>query len=278
MHPLAFLALTRPLNCLIAALSVYIGAFTFDQHGPTLELLAAALSAALIAAAGNAFNDVRDVAIDRINRPARPLPEGKLSQRAAVYFSCALAFIGLAWAWWLGPLTGWLASAIVGALAIYSISLKNTSFWGNLCIALIGALAFPYGALALGGLGRSWIPAGFALLFHLGREIVKDIEDMAGDRAVGARTLPLAWTPRQAAHLASLIFLFLIALTTWPWIADLYGHAYLIIVALVDFLLLYVIFKLQHTRAQLAHFRLAEYLKAGMLLGLVSIIAGEIAR
>ena len=89
-NPLAFLALMRPLNCLIAALSVYVGAFTIGLRWPTFDLGIAALSAALIAAAGNAFNDVRDVAIDRINRPTRPLPAGKLSERAALYFCYAV--------------------------------------------------------------------------------------------------------------------------------------------------------------------------------------------
>jgi geranylgeranylglycerol-phosphate geranylgeranyltransferase len=277
-NPLAFLALMRPLNCLIAALSVYVGAFTFGLRWPSLDLGIAALSAALIAAAGNAFNDVRDVAIDRINRPARPLPAGKLSQHAALYFCYVLVLAGLALAWWLTPLTGLIASCIVGALTVYSISLKNTAFWGNLCIGLIAALAFPYGALALGGLGRSWIPAGFAFLFHLGREIVKDIEDIAGDRAGGAQTLPLLWTPRQAAHLAALIFLFLIAFTALPWIVDLYSLYYLIAVALVDLLLIYAIFQLYRIQAELPNSRLAEYLKAGMLLGLLAIITGELTR
>ena len=268
----------RPLNCLIAALSVYVGAFAAGVRWPGLDVCLAALSAAFIAGAGNAFNDVRDLDIDRINRPSRPLPAGHLTPRTALNFSIFLTLVGLALSWWLGPILGTLASAIVGALAMYSTLLKNKAFWGNFCIALISGLAFPYGALTTGALGRSWIAAGFAFLFHLGREIVKDIEDIEGDRAAGAGTLPLRWNPLQAAHLCSLIFLILILFTLLPWMLDLYGTMYLGTVVLVDLLLFYAIFQLHRTRAQLPDSRLAEHLKAGMLLGLLAIIAGELWR
>ena len=43
----------------------------------------AATSAAAIAAAGNVYNDLRDLDTDRINRPDRPLPAGRIPARVA---------------------------------------------------------------------------------------------------------------------------------------------------------------------------------------------------
>ena len=181
----------------------------FDRSsGPAWSaLLLAALSAALINGAGNAFNDLMDIDIDRINRPLRPLPAGRLSPNAARRQSLLLALAGGALAFWLSPWHGLIALAVAALLAFYSISLKNSLLWGNVLVAFVGAIAFPYGALAAGGLGRSWIPALFAFLFHLGREIVKDIEDVAGDQIRGERTLPLAWGRAQAGVLAALVYL-----------------------------------------------------------------------
>ena len=80
-------------------------------------------------------------------------------------------------------------------------------------VAFVGGVAFPYGALAAGGIGRSWIPALFAFLFHLGREMIKDIEDMAGDQIRRERTLPLAWGRAQAGMLAALVYWVLVGFT-----------------------------------------------------------------
>ena len=61
----AFFLLPRPLNGLITVLSVGIGALTADQAFTWPAVLLAALSAALINGAGNAFNDLMDIDIDR---------------------------------------------------------------------------------------------------------------------------------------------------------------------------------------------------------------------
>ena len=189
-------------------------------------MLLAALSAALINGAGNAFNDLMDIDIDRINRPLRPLPAGRLSPSAARMQSLLLALAGSALAFWLSLWHGLIALVVVALLAVYSVSLKNSLLWGNVLVAFVGAIAFPYGALAAGDLGRSWIPALFAFLFHLGREIVKDIEDVAGDQIRGERTLPLAWGRAQAAVLAALVYLVLVGFTWMPFFMGFYGALY----------------------------------------------------
>ena len=273
---IALFALPRPLNCLIAGLSVYVGAFSAAIRCPTTAVWLAALSAALVMGAGNAFNDIMDLEIDRINRPGRPLPAQGLSLGAAALEALLLGLGGLGMAWWLGPATGIIASSAALALVVYSTHLKRRAFWGNLLVSVVAAAAFPYGAIATGSWGRSWIPAGFACLFHLGREIIKDIEDVKGDAATGARTLPLRWGRRNAALMAGFIYLFLIGFTLIPWIVDLYGNAYLGLVLLLDLLLLYVLVRLGHSQAGLTGTSLSLLLKAGMLLGLLAIVAGEI--
>lgn len=273
-----FFTLTRPLNCLITALSVYVGALTAGTPPFPLTVLVAALSAALVTGAGNAFNDAMDIEIDRINRPQRPLPAGLLSRRAACCAALLLALAGWVLAVAISPLHSSLAGAVIGGLTIYSISLKNSILWGNISVALIASAAFPYGALATGDPGRSWIPAGFAFCFHLGREIVKDIEDVEGDRTRGDRTLPLRWGLWRAALIASFIYLFLVAFTLFPWFVDIYGLAYLLPVALVDLLVLFVLFRLHASRGRLRDAALGQTLKAGMFLGLLAIVAGELFR
>jgi 4-hydroxybenzoate polyprenyltransferase len=189
-----------------------------------------------------------------------------------------LNLLGILLAFSLSPLHGLLAIAIATLLILYSIWLKNSVLWGNMLIGLISAAAFPYGALSQQTIGRAWIPAAFALLFHLGREIIKDIEDMAGDRLRGENTLPLRWGRMRAAKLASIIYLCLIALTLLPFIQGIYASVYLFCVGPADALVLYVLYRLYRERADLQHDLLGRLLKIGMFAGLLAIVAGELSR
>ena len=276
--------LLRPVNCSIAALSVWVGACTAGTLWPTTELAVAAVATASIAAAGNIFNDFRDVEIDRINRPGRPLPAGLVSSGLAQLEAAVLALAGLAAAWWLGPSTGLIATTALLLLFAYSLYLKITTIWGNLVVAIVAAAAFPFGAIATGTWGRSWIPAGFALLFHLGREIVKDLEDVAGDDSVGARTLPLRWGASVARWSTTLIFLILIGLTFLPGLRGIYGIAYFSLVIPMDLVLIAVLWRLwpaadgsssEGSAGSAANTNLSLVLKGCMLLGLLAIVAGE---
>lgn len=271
----ALATLPRPLNCLITALSTGVGAFAAGSHPLRAEVWWAALAAALIAGAGNALNDVADLEIDRINRPQRPLPAGHLSLRAALVQSLVLALAGIGIALWQKPALGAVALLVVALLTLYDLWLKRTALWGNLLVSALAAAAFPFGALAAGQLGRAWIPAGFAFLYHLGREIVKDIEDVEGDRAQGARTLPLRIGDRNAARLAGGILSLLAAFTWWPWLGNIYGWQYLVPVLGVDGLVLWAAWRLLRDQGAAPGARLGSRLKWGMLLGLLAVVAGE---
>ncbi len=275
---IALIDLSRPLNGLITALSVAAGALCTDGSIPPKALIAAALSAALVNAAGNAFNDLLDVDIDRVNRPERPLPSQRIAPRTAGIYAAAMAVLGIVIALSISPLHALLAAAISALLIVYSAYLKTSVLWGNALVGLLAAAAFPYGALVSGALDRAWIPATFALLFHVVREIVKDVEDMAGDRLRGDRTLPLRWGTRTAVGLATSIYAVLVCLTLMPFVLDIYGRVYLACVAAVDLLVFYVVYRLQREPTQLAHGDLGRLLKAGMLIGLIAIALGEWTR
>ena len=283
---IAFLLLPRPLNGLITALSVGVGLWTANAPPTWGPGLIAALSAALINGAGNAFNDLIDIDIDRINRPDRPLPSGRISPFVAGVQTLALTLAGCLLGFWLSPWHGSIALGVALLLALYSIFLKNSLLWGNILVAFVGALAFPYGALAAGDLGRSWIPALFAVLFHIGREIVKDIEDVAGDRLRGDHTLPLRWGRNRAGWIAAAVYLLLLAIAWIPFFTGLYGAAYALALAPVNGLVIYVLVQLYSRHAHpdnpakipagRADHRLGRLLKIGMFLGLLAVVLGEL--
>ena len=268
-------ALTRPFNCLITAISVGVGALTSSGLAASPQVVAAAASAALIAAAGNVYNDLRDLEIDRINRPNRPLPSGRISTRATAIEAAALGLAGWLLSFWLGPYLWAISTGVVAGLYLYSSHLKSTVLWGNLLVSGLAAAAFPYGALAAGGMGRTWLPASFAFLFHFSREIIKDMEDVVGDRRRGVSTLALVAGPRRAAAMAVSSSAILMVVTLVPWVMGIYGLAYLVAIGVMDALLVLVAFRVIRSGGRLTDQRLSRILTVGMLLGLLAIVLGE---
>ena len=272
---IAYLQLSRPLNVVIAAGSVLVGALTSGLLRPDLPVLLACLVAGLITGGANAINDVFDVQIDRVNKPGRPLPSGRLTRSQATAFSVILMVLGVAISPALG-LWGFLIAILVALLLVaYSAWLKRMPLWGNLAVALAAGLAFLYGGIAVARPAPALIPAGFAFLFHLGREILKDAEDVAGDRTAGARTLPTRVGVPAALRWAGLVFSILIAATPIPHLVGHYSLIYLVVVVFgVDFPLLYVIFSSQRNSSPDHLGRLSLLLKVDMWVGLAAILAG----
>jgi len=273
-HAGAYLQLIRPVNVAIAAGAVLVGALSSGVR-PGEAVWLACLVAGLITAGGNAVNDVYDLEIDRINRPLRPLPSGRVSRKRAAVLGAILLLCGVGISALLGR-WGFLVALLVTLLLVaYSTRLKGTILWGNLAVSLAAGLAFVYGGIAAGRPGPALIPAGFAFLFHLGREILKDAQDVAGDRAGGARTLPAAVGVRESLGWAGLFFILLIVVSPLPYLIGRYSLSYLIVVLLgVDLPLIGVIVSWRRDQRTERLDRLSLILKLIMCGGLAAILAG----
>ena len=90
----AFLRITRPHNAIVAGLTALLG-YLIATGTLTVPSLLLAVIVALITAGGNVINDIFDIDIDRINRPDRPLPAGKISPGAAKTYALALFLSGI---------------------------------------------------------------------------------------------------------------------------------------------------------------------------------------
>ena len=171
--------------------------------------------------------------------------------------------------------TGLALTLIYDGLTTISFPLFARASPQEIGVVLVSGLAFLYGGIATGRPGPALVPACFAFLFHLGREILKDAQDEVGDRAAGARTLPAVVGVPGALRWAGLVFSILIAATPIPHLVGHYSLAYLIIVVFgVDFPLLYVIFSSQRNSSPDHLGRLSLLLKVDMWVGLVAILAG----
>ncbi len=273
MNKLKYLIiLSRPVNVLISFLTIIVAAELAFGLDPFKNVLLAAISAALITIGANVINDYFDIEIDVINKPNRPLAAGNVTRQAAfVYFT--VVYIS-AWsvALYIG-LNMFLIAFMTGILLyFYSFRLKRTILWGNLTVSLSTALAFVYGGLAVGHLQETFFPATFAFLFHFGREVLKDIQDMKGDRQAGAVTYPLKYGISRSIKLMTVIFILLVFLTAIPYILSIYSFYYFLIICLGIYpVLLFVLYKAKKDHEAKTLGYLSNLLKADMIIGLLAI-------
>jgi 4-hydroxybenzoate polyprenyltransferase len=162
---IGFLRLTRPANIVTAISDILAGAAIAGFTGGMLELPSVLL---LIAATiglyggGVVFNDVFDAALDRVERPERPIPSGLISEKEGALLGSLLLIIGIVAAFALSfyP-SGVIALATALAALIYDKWGKHHSFLGPLnmgiCrglnlllgMSLVPAVLYQYGYLAI---------------------------------------------------------------------------------------------------------------------------------
>ncbi len=215
------LRLLRWPNLLIVAITQYAAAYFLihDMQLPVLlgdwRMLVVSMSTVLIAAGGYVINDYYDVKIDYINKPERVVVGRFLKRRTTLILHAVLNGLGtlggFVVAWQLGVINVLAA----GLLWLYSNQLKRLPLLGNIIVALLtGAAVFVLFVLYRQALFLFAIYAAFAFFISLMREIVKDMEDMEGDKEFGCQTLPIVIGLRRAkvvVYLISLIFLLVVA-------------------------------------------------------------------
>jgi 4-hydroxybenzoate polyprenyltransferase len=269
------LRLVRAPNLCIAAAGVCAGGWiALGRIGFSKELLCAAISGMALGAAGNAWNDVCDAAADRVNRPGtRPLASGEVSLGAAhlIVFHGALIGVGAA-----ALVSGTQVLIAIVALAVmlaYSPLIKPRPAVGNLAVAAVAGSPPFYGALAVGSPAAGVVPWILGAWLHLAREIVKDVEDDTGDRAIARRTLPIVLGRRQAQLIAAgIALLFLPASVLLPWCAG-YGGPYFLIALVAQMAVMIAAVWLLLGRTD----RVSTLLKTAMVSGIVALVAGKVA-
>ncbi len=267
------LLLARPVNVFITGLSIFLGALiSAPHHYWQVAVLWACLAGAFIAAGANAINDYFDVEIDRINKPSRPIPSGKISPQTALYLAIIEFSIGLV----LNLFLPWEMFAVAFLttvlLILYSAHFKRTALWGNLLVSAITFLAFFYGGMAVGRPQEAIIPGIFSFFFHWGREIIKDLQDVEGDIANNAQTFPIKYGHRATIQLVHGIFSLLIIVTYLPYRVHWYSVTYFVTVLIGIYpVLIFVLWRLRKNPPPRELGFLSNLLKADMLVGLLAL-------
>jgi geranylgeranylglycerol-phosphate geranylgeranyltransferase len=270
----ALVELLRPVNGLMAAVAVLVGAHV--SRSPTFWGPALAGAAAAFAASGasNALNDRLDVASDVINRPGRPVPSGRLTRAAASTTACVFGAASIALAALIGPRAVALALSWLVLTALYSVTLKGVPLAGNATVALVASTPFLMGGFSQDKHLLAIVPCALAFLVHLAREIVKDVEDVEGDEAAGARTFAVRRGDAASFAVVRGVLMTLIALSALPFVFGIYGWGYAGVLAVIDAVLVWLMLSMEANSVSKGFSRPSNVLKAVMALGLLAFAVG----
>ena len=219
MNP--YIALIRPGNAILTAIAVIAGAFI--AAGPDIvnfqvEIAICCISAMMLVGGGNALNDYNDRESDKENHPNRPIPSGEINAETALNYSYTLLGLGLA-ILFLSPnkidnldLMPFII-ALLGMITLvgYENGLKVAGITGNIAVGFMSGAVFLYAGMVVNNPGPTIWMFGLAFLATISREIVKDIQDLEGDR--DRRTLPSRIGISYSLNVAILILLIAIGLS-----------------------------------------------------------------
>ena len=269
----AYLEILRPFNALMAVVAILLMAIISGQF--TMDVFLAGAVVFIVTGAGNSINDYFDHKIDAINKPERPIPSGRIPLRTAGIYSSALFMVGIILAFLINTILG--AIALLSSLMMiwYAYSLKRMLIVGNLTISFLTGLCFVFGGIVVDQIMVSIYLGFFAFLMTMAREIVKDMEDVKGDQAEGASTLPIVYGNVVSSKLAA--FFMIIASLASPllYIGGVFTWLYLIILIPAILIFLYGAVRVLKDQSVKNTRNVSKKIKMGMGVTFLAFAAGS---
>jgi len=268
-----YLEILRPVNALMAVITIILMALIAGSSDPSVIVASAVVFIAT--GAGNAVNDYFDHEIDAVNRPSRPIPSGRISRRAAGIYSAALFFTASLLGLYLGTIPGLIVVSSSLLMVYYAWSLKKKCLVGNVTISFLTGLSFVFGGVVVGEVATSIYLGFYAFLMTMAREIVKDMEDVRGDRLNGASTLPIKYGMRVSGILAA-VFMFSASLTSPVlYFMGIFSALYLpVLMAAIAVFLRAALMILREQDVETAS-RVSRLIKTGMAVTFMAFAAGS---
>ena len=279
MNP--YIEILRPGNALMGAISIILVAII--DKTISIPVILAMITVFFETAAGNVINDYFDYQIDLINKPERPLPSGRISRKNGRNYAYLLFLGGTVCGFLISYLTdNWIPFIIVliadVILYLYAYKLKATPLIGNLAVGFMTGFGFVFGGFTINNPNIVMISlylGFFAFVMTTARELAKDIEDIEGDKADGAKTLPIIIGTKIPALISAILIIVDSALCPILYFNHIFGFYYLIVIAIAVILFLYSAFLIIKSQDRETASKVSKYLKIGMLIAFVAFVAGS---
>jgi geranylgeranylglycerol-phosphate geranylgeranyltransferase len=189
-----YFELVKPERIMFFWLCSLSGVFLGSSFPPPLGCILKVSFAIVFTTLGiYALNDICDEEVDRINKPGRPIPSGRISRAEAMNLVLAFSAIGIITASTLNPMSLMLILTYFLLGVAYSVDppkLKR-GLSNYVCMALGAGISVLFGASAV-QITNKVLFGAVGMSFFLGTCCpIKDLKDVEGDRVMGMRTLPV---------------------------------------------------------------------------------------
>ncbi len=272
-----YIKIIRPINLIFVIITTLFGSLYQKANMLNGYVIFAFLSAAIITAAGYVVNDYFDRNIDKINRPDRMIPAGKISPYSAYLYAMFLFIVGLSLSFFTAKFAC-VAMAFINTILLffYAKKYKNGFLLGNIIVAYAAASTFVYGAFVTNNIKNIIAVSVIAFLFTLIREFIKDAQDYEGDKKMNARTIAVVWgrkkTVLASIYVVILLFITLLVLYKMRFFSLKSAVLLFVLVILPVFLVLKDLLKKINDR----NFKVtSHFLKFEMLLVLIVFLVGR---
>ena len=293
---LVFIAITQLLFYYCIIVPVFSGENSGMIYLNGYRLLLIIISSVLIAAAGYIINDYFDINIDLVNKPQKNVVDRVMSRRWAMLWHMVLSMAGIVIGFYVDYLSHHFLLGISNVLCVfilfvYSMTFKKRMLTGNVLISLLtGWVVFVIGIYVLSDflfsdesyhaitsriLRLTVLYTAFAFIISLIREVIKDMEDIEGDRRYGCRTMPIVWGI-NATKVFTAVWLIVLTVSLaavqvyvlifgWWWSA-------VYVLLLIVLPLLWGLWKLRTAKLAKDFHKISTLIKAVMFTGICSMI------
>jgi 4-hydroxybenzoate polyprenyltransferase len=215
LKSLSLVSIVRGYNILVIVLAQYLAAiFIMAPDLPLRDvvldpnLLVLVLSSALVIAGGYIINSFYDSEKDLINKPRKSMLDRLVPQRVKIQAYFALNLFGVLLASYVSFRAALFFAAYVFGIWLYSHRLKKIAFVGNFVSATLAITPF----FAIFVYYKNFeavifVHALFLFLLILSRELIKDMENLAGDLAQNYQTIAVRFGTRFSKGCITLLVL-----------------------------------------------------------------------
>lgn len=292
-----YLQLIRWPNLLMIALLQYLlrhaligPILLFEEQGLLLtdfEFFILVISCVLIAAGGYIINDVEDLEIDAINKPEKKLIENQIPKEKAINLYTVLTFLGVLGGFFLSYVKGYAYIGIIhlitaGMLYFYSTSYKCIPFLGNFIISILSALVViivivpePFAKDNPAVMLMIALYAFFSFITTFIREIVKDIEDLEGDKQYGCSTMASSLGITKAKWICIILTFLVVSLLLYAQIFSRQWESlipFLYICIFIDIPFFVLLRKLYKSENKSDFNKASLWIKLIMFTGIISLL------
>ncbi|MHA2247425.1 MAG: UbiA family prenyltransferase [Candidatus Hodarchaeales archaeon] len=230
--------LARLKASIIIGMLVVLGIVSVTKTFPSWDILfLGSVTGFIVSASTNTINDILDIEIDKLEKPNRPLPEGRITISQAWYLFASETILGLILSFFLSIYSFFFTGFVSVVSILYSFKLKNHFLLKNILTAFGIASAYLVGVFAT----LESIPMPILLFFFqimitvTAFELHKDIADIEGDLKYQKTTFATKFGAKKAAFIAVSLYIFAFVvfqsillsshttLIIYLWVVDIIG-------------------------------------------------------